>query len=353
MSCANATGDDCNNGQAAFYYSQGCFIGCKECDHMSGRRQIDLCDSGQNATVNDPLQRSVNRGAEAGSPEDIYKHNPWRYPGNAPVADVCGLAGGTPWGPDAPEAGDYVNTSFAHHGTRGSTLGPLPDYTPPKWTIGGQAMVTWQIRNNHGGGYQYRLCPATEDLTEECFQAHPLDFVREKQAIVFANGTRLPINGTFVDGDQVQPAGSTWSLIPIPPTWLGPRCIPGPNDTATTPNACLPGEDKLMDGPCVPCPGTPGSDCSRCDNNAQPAFEPFCGDHEAPGSNGDGACEGNEGGAAVLDFLEIPSDLPAGDYVLGFRYDCEATAQVWSNCADITLVLDSADAAPAKYTAEK
>jgi len=73
---------------------------------MSGRRQIDLCDSGQNATVNDPLQRSVNRGAEAGSPEDIYKHNPWRYPGNAPVADVCGLAGGTPWGPDAPEAGD-------------------------------------------------------------------------------------------------------------------------------------------------------------------------------------------------------------------------------------------------------
>lgn len=120
-----------------------------------------------------------------------------------------------------------INTTFAHHGTRGSSLGPLPDYTPPKWTIGGQAMVTWQIRNNHGGGYQYRLCPANEELTEECFQAHPLEFVREKQAIVFANGTRLPINGTFVDGDQVQPANSTWSMIPIPPTWLGPRCIPG------------------------------------------------------------------------------------------------------------------------------
>jgi hypothetical protein len=27
-----------------------------------------------------------------------------------------------------------------------------------------------------------------------------------------------------------------------------------------------------------------------------------------------------------------------GKYVLGWRYDCEATAQVWSNCADITLV---------------
>ena len=34
----------------------------------------------------------------------------------------------------------------------------------------------------------------------------------------------------------------------------------------------------------------------------------------------------------------IPSTLPAGDYVLGWRYDCEETAQVWQNCADVTLV---------------
>ncbi len=138
---------------------------------MSGRRQVDLCNSGKKATVNDPSQRSVNRNATAGSANDIYKHNPWRgssslsvrsgclsvaplktlflypstAPGTAPVADVCGLAGGTPWGPNSPEAGDYVNTTYAHHGTVGSTLGPLPNYTPPSWTIGGQAMVTWQV----------------------------------------------------------------------------------------------------------------------------------------------------------------------------------------------------------------
>ena len=41
---------------------------------------------------------------------------------------------------------------------------------------------------------------------------------------------------------------------------------------------------------------------------------------------------------AVLDVLQIPDDLPPGDYVLGWRYDCEATAQVWSNCADVKLV---------------
>ena len=57
----------CHNGQAAFYYSQGCFIGCAECDHASGRRQVDLCGSGKNATLNDPGLRTVNVNVTAGS----------------------------------------------------------------------------------------------------------------------------------------------------------------------------------------------------------------------------------------------------------------------------------------------
>jgi hypothetical protein len=40
--CANITGDKCENGQADFWYSQGCFIGCPTSDNESGRRQIDL-----------------------------------------------------------------------------------------------------------------------------------------------------------------------------------------------------------------------------------------------------------------------------------------------------------------------
>merc|ERR1711865_70582 len=96
--CVNTTGGtSCEQGQAAFWYSQGCFIGCEECDHASGRSQTDLCGSGKQATVNNPLHRSVNRNASAGSKYDIYRHNPWRSPGNAPVANACGLAGGTPW----------------------------------------------------------------------------------------------------------------------------------------------------------------------------------------------------------------------------------------------------------------
>ena len=137
-----------------------------------------------------------NRNATPNSPNDIYRHNPWRAPGAAPVANVCGYAGGTPWGPNVPEAGDYINTTLAHHGMRGTDLPQMP--TGTIWKIGGVATVTWNVRNNHGGGYSYRLCPASEPLTEECFKAHQLDFLQDKQAIVFPNGTAVPIQGTFI-----------------------------------------------------------------------------------------------------------------------------------------------------------
>ena len=42
-------------------------------------------------------------------------------------------------------------------------------------------------------------------------------------------------------------------------------------------------------------------------------------------------------GYSVRDVVKIPADLAPGKYILGFRYDCEATARVWSNCADVTL----------------
>lgn len=293
---------------------------------MSGRRQIDLCGLGKKATINDPKYRSVNRNATAGSPEDIYKHNPWRAPGTAPVADACGLAGGTPWKREVSEAGDYTKTKFAHHGMSGTLLKPLD--TGVKWAIGGEAEVTWQVENNHGGGYSYRLCPADEPLTEDCFQKHPLDFVQEQQGIVFRNGTVVPIKGTFLTAGTF-PTDSMWAMIPMPTDALGPRCLPGPNDTKSTPNACQPWEKGLVDGPCVPCPETAGSDCSRCDNkwDKTPSFEPPCE-----------GCQGSNHLRAIRDVLKVPSNLRPGRYILGWRYDCEATAQVWSSCSDIILV---------------
>ena len=40
---------------------------------------------------------------------------------------------------------------------------------------------------------------------------------------------------------------------------------------------------------------------------------------------------------AIQDLLKVPQ-VPAGEYVVGFRWDCETSSQVWSTCADITIV---------------
>jgi len=330
---SNGQGQGCHNGQAAFYYSQGCFIGCKACDHLSGRRQIDLCGSGKPRTI-DPKYRTLNRNATPGSDLDIYRHNPWAAPGTAPVADACGLAGGTPWPQEVSEAGDYTTTAYAHHGMNGTALPPLQ--TGVAWKVGGVAEVTWQIENHHGGGYQYRLCPASEPLTEACFQQMPLAFATEQQGIVFkgTSGAWVPVRGTFVT-EGTHPAGSMWAMIPLPTTALGPRCIPGTNDTAATPHACEPWEKGFTEGPCKPCPGTAGSDCSRCDNawHGQTSFPPPC-----DGCDGGGQFSNNYHERAIRDVVKIPAGLKPGRYVLGWRWDCEATAQVWSSCSDVELV---------------
>merc|ERR1711957_674375 len=106
-------------------------------------------------------------------------------------------------------------------GDMGSKLppssGPLPI-----WTAGSEVQVAWGMKFNHGGGYQYRLCPADEPLTEECFQRHPLDFDRSKQVLKWNNGTleyAMGDKAVFVSGDVVKPRGSTWARNPIPRIW--------------------------------------------------------------------------------------------------------------------------------------
>ena len=61
------------NTQAAYWYSQGCFIGCPTCDNASGRRQVDLCGLGKKQTLTDPKYWSVNRDAAPFSEYDIYQ----------------------------------------------------------------------------------------------------------------------------------------------------------------------------------------------------------------------------------------------------------------------------------------
>lgn len=58
-----------------------------------------------------------------------------------------------------------------------------------------------------------------------------------------------------------------------------------------------------------------------------------------PGSvDVEGACSGDWTAGVIVDRVVVPQDLPAGDYVLGWRWDCEESTQVWAACADITVV---------------
>lgn len=161
-------------------------------------------------TNNDPRFRGFNRNVVAMSKEDVYQWNPWRAPGNSPVYDACGVAGG---GPRRVSTGSpFVDTVLARQGDLGTTLPRNP--TGVVWRSGERTEVKLSVRANHGGGYQYRLCPATELLTEACFQRTPLNFT-QRTWLEFRNGSRVEIKGTYLS-EGTTPANSTWALQPFP-----------------------------------------------------------------------------------------------------------------------------------------
>jgi hypothetical protein len=67
-----------------------------------------------------------------------------------------------------------IDTPLVKFGDLGSMLPKQPSGTV--WKAGSTVDTMWAIRANHGGGYQYRLCPVTSNLTEECFQKTPMPF---------------------------------------------------------------------------------------------------------------------------------------------------------------------------------
>ena len=154
----------------------------------------------------------------------------------------------------------YYTTVNAQMGDMGSKLPPT-NGTLPKWVAGSDVQVAWGMRFNHGGGYQvstrpaaqrpapgqhprarppsaqYRLCPADKELSEECFQQTPLDFVRDAQAIMWNNGTLYPIKGMFVDDSvcPVVPRGSTWCAAQRAPQLA---CAQRPSSSSPHGRAC-------------------------------------------------------------------------------------------------------------------
>jgi len=185
---------------------------------------------------------------------------PWCSPGATPVSSPCGI----------------FNGGYAQGGR---DMRDLPGPVQAVWTVGSAETVVHAITANHGGGYSYRLCPADHDLTEECFQQHPLDFASNVSWVLDRMGKAVAEFKAERTSIGTHPAGSQWTRNPIPME-----------------------ADVAMYG-------TP----------------------KYPGLYGPGPAS-----HSIKDVVRVPK-LPNGKYVLSYRWDAESVSQVWQSCSDIEI----------------
>lgn len=172
------------------------------------------------------------------------------------------------------------------------------------------------------GGYSYRLCPANETLTEACFQKIPLNFTG-RPSFRWTNGSEWFYNGTYVS-EGTFPPHSMWARNPIP------RINDSPGDSGSPTNV-----DNGCKEPAI------GLRCRQFDpicpgeSKSSPSWHKI--EPNSRASDVEGECSGDWTGGILVDRVAVPAALPPGDYVLGWRWDCEETAQIWSSCADIHI----------------
>ena len=133
---------------------------------------------------------------------------------------LTGGAGGN-GGASGNAAGGWGFPTGHAQGFPGSQLPPVAKEERDVWSIrAGTAEVAWTSVANHGGGYQYSLCPVGSQLTEACFHKLPLQFASDKQVLRYMytnqtdNKTEVEITATRVSQGTI-PAGSTWTRNPV------------------------------------------------------------------------------------------------------------------------------------------
>lgn len=146
------------------------------------------------------------------------------------------------------------------------------------WVSGGTAHVAHSVTANHGGGYTFRLCKADTDLSEACFQKNVLTYVSDYQTVIGMDGKPITKINASRTNKGTHPKGSVWTKNPIPQ------------------------EEGLAPAP-------------------------------VPGAFGRGPFHIN-----IMDEVNVPDGLPAGHYVLSWRWDAEAVPQVWQGCSDVQIV---------------
>lgn len=309
-------------GGSCLWFNNGAFIGCPK---ANGKDVVtnDTCPDGPSEPLwpmEDERLGTVFNNLNPSNPPlgDWTAHHPWRRPGSAPVENACGINGGFYFpGPCGTGGLPVFGYKQGHKGTEVPRL--LKKTT---WVAGSTVEVAWGITANHGGGYQYRICRVkdesdniTSEATEECFQRTPLDFVGDKQWIQYGDGMD-PSNRTEISAirvtDGVLPAGSTWTKNPVPACNDIPR---------------LGGHNHKCSGPMFtpPAPGVWGFGAGSC---ATGVPSERCTLEEE---------RKREMHFGIVDKVRIP-DVPPGDYVVSFRWDCQQLPQIWLNCADVKIV---------------
>lgn len=215
--------------ESMYWYQVGCMIGCT-CSG-GGKETYPSTDSVGCKTPGTPSLDKAHRtwNLDAASPKgDWTKYMPWRAPGTSKPLDACGIASGF-----LPSAGVQYPHKFKDGTKQGVKGTELKAGTITEWVAGSTVKASYRLVVNHGGGYQYRVCPKTQSPTEDCFQANVLKFANSKTTVEYRGGTKIPLDAVDVTAG-VQPAGSTWRRLPIPACAcdLGSYC----QEAATTQN---------------------------------------------------------------------------------------------------------------------
>jgi len=301
-------------------------------------------------TLNTTEMRTVNLGVDGG-PGDWTRKSPWRAPGTAPVlGSGCGVSAGNPL--PIPNGG----AAWPDMLPQGADGLLLPRREPTVWHRGAIEEVAFALSANHGGGYSWRLCRIDGNATvdEACFQRTVLRFAGKKQWLQYDNQTyqyddvvklprfELPLRtvdeGTF-------PVGSQWARNPIPACDLcDPHEYCGPAVPLNLSEAFQPGywmgnatmyggqawfDDERCHQHCI------GHNMTACPPGMTQFPEPL------PGVSGYSGAYANRQGLpfSIVDEVQVPAELEAGDYLLSWRWDCEQTQQIWQNCADVRIVV--------------
>eukprot|EP00438_Fugacium_kawagutii_P024618 Skav207647 [mRNA] locus=scaffold2758:23314:24345:+ [translate_table: standard] len=300
------------------------------------------------ATVNAEEFRTFNVKVSSG-PKDWSRKNPWRAPGTAPVyGSGCGIYGGKEKNV-LGSSGQLLG--FHEAGMDGQKL---PGKEPMVWPRGSIQEVAWAITANHGGGYSYRLCPKGGEINEECFQKTVLRFAGDTQRLVYGNVTQM---GQVITDDLppylelpltvirngTHPEGSEWARNPIPSCLMFDQvqCEGLEQDDYISCAQAASGYDVVVCPPNwvqfpEPFPGVSGH---------VPYWRSSLGRQVPQWINLMGGKQGNPPmsrgfSMSIMDLVKVPKDLPEGEYLLSWRWDCEQSAQVWQSCADILIVND-------------